>query len=76
MDYYLLPLDKNESNQLEEALKKINYDVDDRALIWSGEYIDKVASTMTKENAHKILVEFLPEPVAEKFEKLFEVKID
>ncbi len=76
MNYYLLPVDKDESDQLEDTLRKINYDVDDRASIWSTEVIDKIVSTMTKENAYKMVVEFLPEPVADKFAKIFEVKIN
>ena len=28
MNYYLLPVDKSESDKLEDALRKINYDVD------------------------------------------------
>jgi hypothetical protein len=76
MDYYLLPLEKDEADKLEDALRKINYDVDDRAFIWSTEVIDKIVSTMTKENAYKVIMEFLPEPVADKFTKLFEIKMD
>ena len=76
MDYYLLPLEKDESAQLEEELRKINYDVDDRAFIWSAKDIEIIANTMTKENAYKMIIEFLPEPVADKFAKLFEVKIE
>ena len=75
MNYYLLPVDKDESDKLEDALRKINYDVDDRASIWSAEVIDKIASTMTKVNACKMVAEFLPEPVADKFAKIFEFKI-
>jgi hypothetical protein len=76
MNYYLLPVDKDESDKLEDALRKINYDVDQRASIWSAEVIDKIESTMTKENAYKMVVEFLPEPVADKFGKIFEFKIN
>jgi len=76
MDYYLLPLEKDETDKLEDALRKINYDVDDRASIWSAEVVDKIVSTMTKENAYKVVMEFLPEPVADKFTELFEIKID
>ena len=74
MNYYLLPVDKDESDKLEDALKKINYDVDVRASIWGAEVIDKIASNMTKEDACKMVVEFLPEPVADKFAKIFEIK--
>jgi hypothetical protein len=74
MNYYLLPVDKDETDKLEDALRKINYDIDVRASIWSAEVIDKIASTMTKENAFKMVVEFLPEPVADKFAKIFEIK--
>jgi hypothetical protein len=76
MNYYLLSVDKDESDKLEDALRKINYDVDDRASIWSAEVIDKIASTMTKDNAYRLVVEFLPEPVADKFTKIFEIKIN
>ena len=73
MDYYLLPLEKDEADQLEDALNKINYDVDDRASIWSAEDVDKIVNTMTKETAYKVITEFLPEAIADKFAKLFEV---
>ena len=76
MDYYLLPLEKDETDKFEDALRKINYDVDDRASIWSAEVVDKIVSTMTKENAYRVVMEFLPEPVADKFTKIFEIKID
>ena len=76
MDYYLIPLEKDEANQFEQVLRKINYDVDDRALFWSAEDINKIVKTMTKENAYKMIIEFLPEVVADKFSKIFEVKID
>ena len=76
MNYYLLPVDKDESDKLEDALRKINYNVDDRASIWSAEVVDKIANTMTKENAFKMVVEFLPEPVADKFAKIFEITIN
>lgn len=74
MDYYLLPLEKVEVDQFEQALRKINYDVDDRSFVWTEEVIDKIISTMTKENAYKIIMQFLPEPVADKFTELFEGK--
>ncbi|MGN6347556.1 MAG: hypothetical protein ACTHJ7_10500 [Candidatus Nitrosocosmicus sp.] len=74
MDYYLLPLEKVEVDQFEQALRKINYDVDDRSFVWTEELIDKIISTMTKENAYKIIMQFLPEPVADKFTELFENK--
>jgi hypothetical protein len=76
MDYYLLPVEKNEIDRIEDSLKKIDYDVDDRAFIWSAEDIDKILITMTKENAHRIIIDFLPEPVADKFAKLFGVKMN
>jgi hypothetical protein len=76
MNYYQLPGDKDELDKLENALRKINYDVDDRASMRSTEVIDKIASNMTKENAYKMVVEFLPEPVADKFVKIFEIKIN
>ncbi len=74
MDYYLLPLEKVEVDQFEQALSKINYDIDDRSFVWTEEVIDKIISTMTKENAYKIIMQFLPEPVADKFTELFEGK--
>lgn len=76
MDYYLLPLEKNEVDQFEGALKEINYDVDDRASIWSEEVIEKIVNRMTEENAYKMIIEFLPELVADKFTMLFKVKIE
>jgi hypothetical protein len=33
IDYYFVSLEKDELDQLEEALRKIDYDVDDRAFI-------------------------------------------
>jgi hypothetical protein len=74
MNYYLLPVEKDESDKLEDALRKINYDVDHKASTWSAEVIDKITSNMTKDNAYKMVVEFLPEPVADKFAKIFEIK--
>lgn len=74
MDYYLLSLEKNEVDQFEEALKEINYDVDDRASAWSEESIEEIVNKMTEENAHQIIIDFLPEPVADKFTMLFKAK--
>lgn len=76
MEYYLLPVEKNESLVIEEALRKVNYDVDDRSSYWKDEDIDKIVQTMTKDNAHKLIIEFLPEPISDKFAKLFGIKID
>jgi hypothetical protein len=76
MEYYLLPVEESEAVAFEEALKKIDYDIDDRAYIWTKEDIDKIISTMTKENASKLIVEFLPDPVGDKFAKLFGIKIN
>ncbi len=76
MDYYFLPLEKNEIGQFEDALKEINYDVDDRASVWSEDSIEKIVNNMTEENAYKMIIEFLPEPVADKFTMLFKVKIE
>jgi hypothetical protein len=45
-------------------------------LFWKAEDINKIVNLMTKENAYKMIIEFLPEAVADKFLKLFEVKID
>ena len=74
MDYYLLPLEKNEVDQFEDVLKKINYDVDDRAFVWSEEVIEEIVNKMTVENAYQTIMQFLPDPVADKFTKLFKVK--
>ncbi|MBV9667871.1 MAG: hypothetical protein JO327_07045 [Nitrososphaeraceae archaeon] len=71
MEYYLLPVEESEAVAFEEALKKIDYDIDDRASIWTKEDIDKIINTMTKENASKLIVEFLPDPVGDKFANLF-----
>ena len=76
MEYYLLPVEESEAVAFEEALKKIDYDIDDRASIWTKEDIHKIISTMTKENASKLIVEFLPDPVGEKFANLFGIKIN
>ena len=76
MEYYLLPLEESEAVAFEEALKKIDYDVDDRASIWAKEDIDKIVNTMTKENASKLIVEFLPEPVGDKYANLFGIKFN
>ena len=76
MEYYLLPVDKSEAPEVEEALKRANYDVDDRALIWSQEQINKVTSLMTKENAQNLILEFLPDPVGEKFAQVYGLKLD
>ena len=63
MEYYLLPVEEGEEAvAVEEALKKIDYDVDDRASIWSKEDVDKIVKTMTKENALNVIVQFLPDP--------------
>jgi hypothetical protein len=76
MEYYLLPVDEGEEAvAVEEALKKIDYDVDDRASIWSKEEIDKIVKTMTKENALNMVIQFLPDPVGDKFADLFGIKI-
>ena len=76
MEYYLLPVDKGEEAvAVEEALKKIDYEVDDRASIWSKEEIDKIVKTMTKENALNMVIQFLPDPVGDKFADLFGIKI-
>jgi hypothetical protein len=76
MEYYLLPVEETEAVAFEEALKKIDYDLDDRASIWTKEDIDKIINTMTKENASKLIVEFLPDPVGDKFANLFGIKIN
>jgi hypothetical protein len=72
MEYYLLPVEEGEEAvAVEEALKKVDYDVDDRASIWSNEEIDKIVKTMTKENAPNLILQFLPDPVVDKFADLF-----
>jgi hypothetical protein len=76
MEYYLLPVEESEAVALEEALKKIDYDIDDRASIWTKEDIDKIINTMTKENASKLVLEFLPDPVGDKFANLLGIKIN
>ncbi|MBV9178847.1 MAG: hypothetical protein JO297_17610 [Nitrososphaeraceae archaeon] len=76
MEYYLLPVEESEAVAFEEALKKIDYDIDDRASIWTKEDIDKIINTMTKENASKLIVEFLPDPVGDKFANLFGIKFN
>ena len=76
MEYYLLPVEESEAVAFEEALKKIDYDIDDRASIWTKKDIDKIINTMTKENASKLIVEFLPDPVGDKFANLFGIKIN
>jgi hypothetical protein len=77
MEYYLLPVQEGkEAVAVEEALKKIDYDVDDRASIWSKKEIDEIVKTMTKENALNMVVQFLPDPVGDKFAELFRIKFD
>jgi len=77
MEYYLLPVeDGKEAVAIEEALKKIDYDVDDRAFTWTKEEIDNIVKTMTKENALNLIVQFLPEPVGDRFADLFRIKFN
>ena len=77
MQYYLLPVEEGEEAlAVEEALKKVDYDVDDRASTWSEEEIDKIVKTMTKENALNLIVQFLPDPVGDKFADLFRIKFN
>lgn len=76
MEYYLLPVEEGEETvAVEEALKKVDYDADDRASTWNREEIDKIVKTMTKENALNLIVQFLPDPVGDKFANLFGIKI-
>jgi hypothetical protein len=76
MEYYLLPVGEGkEALEFEEALKRIDYDVDDRASTWSKEDIDKIINTMTKENATKMILQFLPDPVGDKFTELLRIKL-
>jgi hypothetical protein len=75
MEYYLLPIEEGkEAVAVEEALKKVDYDVDDRASTWTNEEIDKIVETMTKENAPNLILQFLPDPVADKFADLFKIE--
>jgi len=76
MEYYLLPVEESEALEVEEALKKVNYDVDDRASIWSKEEINKVIKSMTKENAQNLILEFLPDPIGEKFAKVYGLNLN
>ena len=77
MEYYLLPIEEGkEAVAVEEALKKIDYDVDDRAFTWSKDEIDNIVKTMTKENALSLIMQFLPEPVGDKFADLFRIKFN
>ena len=73
----MLPVeDGKEAVAIEEALKKIDYDVDDRAFTWTKEEIDNIVETMTKENALNLIVQFLPEPVGDRFADLFRIKFN
>ena len=73
----MLPVeDGKEAVAIEEALKKIDYDVDDRAFTWTKEEIDNIVKTMTKENALNLIVQFLPEPVGDRFADLFRIKFN
>jgi hypothetical protein len=76
MEYYLLPVEESEALEVEEALKKVNYDVDDRASIWSKEEINKVIKSMTKENAQNLILEFLPDPIGDKFAKVYGLNLN
>jgi hypothetical protein len=76
MEYYLLPVEDDEAVAVEEALKKINYDVDDRASVWGKEVINKIVNAMTKENAPKTISDFLPDPIRDKFINLFGINFD
>jgi hypothetical protein len=77
MEYYLLPVQEGEEAMaVEEALRKVDYDVDDRASIWTKDEIDKIVKTMTKENALTSIVQFLPDPVGDKFANLFRIKFN
>lgn len=70
MEYYLLSVEEQEAAAIEEALRWVNYDVDDRAFNWGKEETDKIINSMTKENATKIILQLLPEPVGDKFSEL------
>jgi hypothetical protein len=76
MEYYLLSVEVGEESiAVEEALKKVDYDVDG-ASMWSKDEIDKIVKTMTKENALFPIVQFLPDPVGDKFADLFRIKFN
>ena len=75
MEYYLLSVEEGkEAVAVEEALRKVNYDVDDRASLWSKDELDKIVKTMTKENALNLIMQFLPDPVGDKIADLFGIK--
>jgi hypothetical protein len=76
MEYYLLPVEDDEAVAVEEALNKINYDIDDRASVWGKEVINKIVNAMTKENAPKMTSDFLPDPIRDKFINLFGINFD
>ena len=77
MEYYLLPVEEGkEAVAVEEALKKIDYDVDDRASTWTKEDIDNIVKIMNKENALNLIVQFLPEPIGDRFAHLFGIKFN
>ena len=71
-----MPVEDDEAVAVEEALKKINYDVDDRASVWGKEVINKIVNAMTKENAPKMISDFLPDPIRDKFINLFGLNFD
>jgi hypothetical protein len=72
----LLPVEEDEAVAVEEALKKINYDVDDRGSVWGKDVINKIVNAMTKENAPKMISDFLPDPIRDKFINLFGINFD
>lgn len=74
--YYLIPVKEDEEAiPVEEALKKIDYDVNDRATMWNKNDIDKIVKTMTKENASTMILQFLPDPIGDKFAVLFKINL-
>jgi len=76
MEYYLIPVKEGEEAiAVEEALKKIDYDVDDRASVWNKNDIYKIVKTMTKENASTMILQFLPDPIGDKFADLFKINL-
>jgi hypothetical protein len=42
--------------------------------IEEGKEVDKILKTMTKENAPNLILQFLPDPIADKFADLFKIE--
>ena len=43
--------------------------------MWNKNEIDKIVKTMTKENASTIILQFLPDPIGDKFADLFKINL-